>query len=132
MTCDLNDVVANGISVFEGRLDGIEVSVDLAAGLPPVSIDPEQFKRVVVNLIDNAAEAMQDSALKVLNIQTRAGLADTVEIIFADTGCGITAGSRKRSCFSPIFRRRGGEQAGACDRKPYTDGTRRKHSGRGQ
>lgn len=102
VVCDLNDVVANGIAVFEGRLDGIEVNVDLAQGLPAVLIDPEQIKRVVVNLIDNAAEAMQDSALKVLTIQTRAGLADTVEIVFADTGAGVTA-EQKEKLFLPYF-----------------------------
>ncbi len=104
--CDLNDVVRNGVGVFEGRLEGIEVNVDLAPELPPVSIDPEQIKRVVVNLIDNAAEAMQDSALKVLNIQTRPGLADTVEIVFADTGCGITA-EQKEKLFLPWFSTKG-------------------------
>jgi two-component system, NtrC family, nitrogen regulation sensor histidine kinase NtrY len=104
--CDLNDVVRNGVGVFEGRLEGIEVNVDLAPDLPPVSIDPEQIKRVVVNLIDNAAEAMQDSALKVLNIQTRPGLADTVEIVFADTGCGITA-EQKEKLFLPWFSTKG-------------------------
>ena len=104
--CDLNEVVANGISVFEGRLEGIELNVDLAPGLPPVSIDPEQMKRAVVNLIDNAAEAMQDSTLKVLTIQTRAGLADTVEIIFADTGCGITP-EQKEKLFLPYFSTKG-------------------------
>jgi two-component system, NtrC family, nitrogen regulation sensor histidine kinase NtrY len=104
--CDLNDVVATGIAVFEGRLEGIQLNVDLAADLPPVSIDPEQFKRVVVNLIDNAAEAMQDSALKELTIQTRAGLGDTVDIIFADTGCGITA-EEKEKLFLPYFSTKG-------------------------
>lgn len=104
--CDLNDVVRNGVGVFEGRLEGIEVNVDLAPDLPPVSIDPEQIKRVVVNLIDNAAEAMQDSALRVLNIQTRPGLADTVEIVFADTGCGITA-EQKEKLFLPWFSTKG-------------------------
>ncbi len=104
--CDLNDVVRNGVGVFEGRLEGIEVNVDLAPDLPLVSIDPEQIKRVVVNLIDNAAEAMQDSALKVLNIQTRPGLADSVEIVFADTGCGITA-EQKEKLFLPWFSTKG-------------------------
>ena len=33
-------------------------------GLPPVNLDREQFQRVVVNLVDNAAEAMQDSLVK--------------------------------------------------------------------
>src|SRR6202035_2546626 len=71
VTCDLNDIVTSGLGVFAGRLEGIEVNVDLAAGLPQVTIDPEQFKRVVVNLIDNAAEAMQYSPSKILTIQTR-------------------------------------------------------------
>ena len=106
VVCDLNEVVAGGISVFEGRLDGIEVEVDLAAGLPPVLIDPEQFKRVVVNLIDNAAEAMQDSPTKRLMVQTRAGSAETVEIIFADTGCGITP-DQKEKLFLPYFSTKG-------------------------
>jgi two-component system, NtrC family, nitrogen regulation sensor histidine kinase NtrY len=104
--CELNDVVANGLSVFAGRLDGIELNVDLAPGLPPVCIDPEQFKRVVVNLIDNAAEAMQDSPSKVLTIQTRMGLPETVEVIFADTGCGVTP-DQKEKLFLPWFSTKG-------------------------
>jgi nitrogen fixation/metabolism regulation signal transduction histidine kinase len=104
--CDLNDVVASGIAVFEDRLEGIEMHIDFARGLPAVLVDPEQFKRVVVNLIDNAAEAMQDSPSRVLHIQTRAGLAETVEIIFADTGCGITA-DQKEKLFLPYFSTKG-------------------------
>ena len=103
---DLNEVVSTGIAVFEGRLDGIELQVDLAAGLPPVAIDPEQFKRVVVNLIDNAAEAMQDSPEKVLTIQTRHGVAENVEIVFADTGCGVTP-EQKEKLFLPYFSTKG-------------------------
>lgn len=109
--CDLNDIVTNGLGVFAGRLEGIEVNVDLAAGLPLVTIDPEQFKRVVVNLIDNAAEAMQDSPAKILTIQTRAGMGDSgagdmVELIFADTGCGITP-EQKEKLFLPYFSTKG-------------------------
>jgi two-component system nitrogen regulation sensor histidine kinase NtrY len=118
--CDLNDVVTSGLGVFAGRLDGIEINVDLAEGLPLVAIDPEQFKRVVVNLIDNAAEAMQDSASRILTVQTRAGggdgtgersagdrgTGDTVELIFADTGCGITP-EQKEKLFLPYFSTKG-------------------------
>jgi len=102
----LNDVVTSGIGVFADRLEGIEVRVDLAPDLPQVSIDPEQFKRVVVNLIDNAAEAMQESATKILTVQTRAGAGDMVEIIFADTGCGITP-EQKEKLFLPYFSTKG-------------------------
>ncbi len=100
--CDLNEVVLTGMSVFEGRLDGIDVNLDLAPGLPQVSVDPEQFKRVVVNLVDNAAEAMQDSAEKILHVTTRPGIAETVELIIADSGCGITP-DQKDKLFLPYF-----------------------------
>jgi two-component system nitrogen regulation sensor histidine kinase NtrY len=106
VTCELNDVVASGIGVFADRLEGIEVHVDLSPDLPQVSIDPEQFKRVVVNLIDNAAEAMQESPTKILTIQTRAGAGDMVEIVFADTGCGITP-EQKEKLFLPYFSTKG-------------------------
>jgi len=104
--CDLNDVVTMGMNVFESRLEGIEVSVDLAVGLPPVSVDPEQFKRVVVNLVDNAAEAMQDSPLRRLNLVTRASAQETLELIVEDSGCGITP-DEKEKLFLPYFSTKG-------------------------
>jgi two-component system, NtrC family, nitrogen regulation sensor histidine kinase NtrY len=104
--CDLNEIVASGIGVFEGRLEGIELTIDLAGGLPAVMADPEQLKRVVVNLIDNAAEAMQDSPVKILLVQTRPGLGDSAEIVFADSGCGVTA-DEKEKLFLPYFSTKG-------------------------
>jgi PAS domain S-box-containing protein len=106
VVCDLNDVVANGIGVFEGRLEGIRLNLDLAPALPAVCVDPEQFRRVVVNLIDNAAEAMQDSPVKILTVTTRPGAADTVELVFADSGCGITP-DQKEKLFLPYFSTKG-------------------------
>jgi two-component system, NtrC family, nitrogen regulation sensor histidine kinase NtrY len=102
VACDLNEVLLSGMNVFEGRLEGIELTMDLAQGLPQVSLDPEQFKRVVVNLVDNAAEAMLDSPVKLLQVSTRAGEADNVEIVFADSGCGITP-DQKEKLFLPYF-----------------------------
>ena len=58
---DLNEIVESALVVFAGRLDGIDLHKDLTAALPLVNVDPEQFRRAVVNLVDNAAEAMQDS-----------------------------------------------------------------------
>jgi nitrogen fixation/metabolism regulation signal transduction histidine kinase len=106
VTNDLNDVVSMGMNVFESRLEGIEVHVDLAPGLPPVCIDPEQFKRVVVNLVDNAAEAMQDSPLRILHVTTRAAAPETLELIVEDSGCGITP-DEKEKLFLPYFSTKG-------------------------
>ena len=106
---DLNAVVRNGLDVFAGRLDGIDVQTDLAADLPLVNIDAEQMKRVVVNLVDNAAEAMRDSLVKRLYVATRAtpeGAADTVELLVADTGRGVSA-EDKEKLFLPYFSTKG-------------------------
>jgi PAS domain S-box-containing protein len=103
---DLNEVVSNALSVFEGRLDGILVQKELSSALPAVNIDREQFKRVVVNLVDNAAEAMQDSVLKRLYIGTRATEADSVELLVADTGCGVSRDDKEK-LFLPYFSTKG-------------------------
>src|SRR5579863_9839911 len=103
---DLNNVVRNALDVFAGRLDAIDLRVDLAPDLPAVHVDPEQFKRVVVNLVDNAAEAMRDALVKRLLVATRAIGADTVELLVADTGCGISAGDKER-LFLPYFSTKG-------------------------
>ena len=101
---DLNEVVENAMAVFAGRLDGIELRKDLSPGLPQVNIDREQFKRVVVNLVDNAAEAMRDSLVKQLYVGTAAIGADFVELIIADTGCGISHDDKEK-LFLPYFTR---------------------------
>ena len=103
---DLNAVVRNALDVFAGRLDAIDLRVDLAPDLPAVHVDPEQFKRVVVNLVDNAAEAMREALVKRLMVATRATAADTVELLVADTGCGISAGDKER-LFLPYFSTKG-------------------------
>jgi two-component system nitrogen regulation sensor histidine kinase NtrY len=99
-------VVEGALGVFAGRLDGIEVRKDLAAALPQVNIDREQFKRAVINLVDNAAEAMQDSPVKGLSIRTSAPTPESVELLIADTGCGISA-EDKEKLFLPYFSTKG-------------------------
>ena len=99
---DLNEAVRNGLAVFDGRLDGIEVKLDLTASLPLVNIDPEQIKRVVVNLVDNAAEAMQDSIVKHLWVSTRLTDGDSIELVVADSGPGISTEDRSK-LFLPYF-----------------------------
>jgi PAS domain S-box-containing protein len=99
---DLSEVVENALCVFSGRLDGIEVIRDLHPALPPVNIDRDQFKRLVVNLVDNAAEAMRDALVKRLYVGTSALAADIVELTVADTGSGITA-EDKEKLFLPYF-----------------------------
>ncbi|HAX41297.1 MAG TPA: ATP-binding protein [Bryobacteraceae bacterium] len=98
---DLNEVVREGLAVFEGRLEDINVRLALEARLPRVALDRDQFKRVIVNLVDNAAEAMRDAPLRELLVETSVS-GETVELVIADTGCGISTGD-KAKLFLPDF-----------------------------
>ena len=102
---DLNEVTREALAIFHGRLDGIDLRTSFAPDLPPVNLDREQFQRVVVNLVDNAAEAMQDSLVKNLYVATQPG-ADTVELVVADSGCGVSP-DEKEKLFLPYFSTKG-------------------------
>ncbi|MGC2420697.1 MAG: ATP-binding protein [Candidatus Acidiferrales bacterium] len=100
---DLNSIAENALALFDGRLEGITVRRDLAAALPLVKADPELIRRVLANLIDNAAEAMESSPLRYLRVTTRAESdGDAVEIEISDTGHGIPPADKER-LFLPHF-----------------------------
>jgi two-component system, NtrC family, nitrogen regulation sensor histidine kinase NtrY len=100
---DLNEIVESALMLFEGRIQNIRVEKHIDPTLPPVMADPEALRRALANLIDNAAEAMNDSLLRVLSVETSAGeRPGMAEIIVADTGPGITGDMRER-LFLPWF-----------------------------
>jgi two-component system, NtrC family, nitrogen regulation sensor histidine kinase NtrY len=100
---DLNEIVTSALAMFDGRLDGTTVRARLAADLPLVMADVEGMRRVVANLVDNAAEAMQDSPVREVHISTALGdEKETVELVVADTGHGITR-ELKEKLFLPYF-----------------------------
>jgi two-component system nitrogen regulation sensor histidine kinase NtrY len=106
---DINEVIESALSMFNGRLDGIGLHKSLAPDLPKVMADAEAIKRAVANLVDNAAEAMQDSLVREIQISTAlVGSRDAVEITVADTGHGVTR-ELKEKLFLPYFstRKRG-------------------------
>jgi len=101
--CDMNQVVEEALALFAGRLDGITVKRDLEKDLPMVLADHEAIRRALANLIDNAAEAMQGSLLRVLNICTSLSEeGGAVEIEISDTGHGLTDDIRER-LFLPFY-----------------------------
>ncbi|MDR3747268.1 MAG: ATP-binding protein [Acidobacteriota bacterium] len=106
---DINSIVDQALLMFDGRLEGIRVQSFLAPDLPRVQADPDAMKRALVNLVDNAAEALHDSMLKEIHISTALlGERDTVEIVVSDSGHGVTP-DVKEKLFLPYFstKRRG-------------------------
>jgi nitrogen fixation/metabolism regulation signal transduction histidine kinase len=99
---DLNEIVESAMSVFAGRLEGVGVTLELDPDLPTVLADKEQMKRVIVNLVDNAAEAMHNMPVKRLRIGTAQASPEIVELSVTDTGCGVSASEREK-LFLPYF-----------------------------
>jgi two-component system nitrogen regulation sensor histidine kinase NtrY len=100
---DINGIIQSALSMFNGRLEGIRVNTYLAADLPPVMADPNAMKRVIANIVDNAADAMQDSLVREVHISTALiASGDMVEIVIADTGHGVSQ-DLKEKLFLPYF-----------------------------
>ncbi|HEX6732195.1 MAG TPA: ATP-binding protein [Pyrinomonadaceae bacterium] len=103
---DLNEVVIKAVGLYEDRLDGVKITLDLDRNSPTAMLDVEQIKRVFVNLIDNALNALADSQEKLITITTKhdpeRGL---LRAEVADSGQGIAREDFKR-LFQPYFSRR--------------------------
>jgi two-component system nitrogen regulation sensor histidine kinase NtrY len=100
---DINSIVENALAMFNGRLDNIRVQIFLGSDLPKVMADSEAMKRVLANLVDNAAEAMQGALVREIHISTSlVASRDAVEITVADTGHGVTQELKER-LFLPYF-----------------------------
>jgi two-component system, NtrC family, nitrogen regulation sensor histidine kinase NtrY len=99
----INAIVESTLAMFDGRLENISIRKLLAPDLPEVMADPEAIKRALANLLDNAAEAMQDAMFREIQISTALMAShDAVEIIVADTGHGVTRELKER-LFLPYF-----------------------------
>jgi hypothetical protein len=100
---DLNQIIRSAMALFEGRLADVNVQLELASDLPNVMADPEAIKRVVANLVDNAAESLKDSVVREIRIATTLlETRDAVEIEISDTGEGLTS-ETKEKLFLPYF-----------------------------
>ena len=100
---DTNTAVHEALEVFAGRLEGIRLKTSLEQNLPAIRADGPLLRSVIVNLIDNAAEALEDATCREITVTTHLlPESDTVEIIVADTGHGISP-QDKDKLFLPHF-----------------------------
>jgi len=101
--CDINEVIDECVSLVEHQalFHNIQVIKHLQGDLPLAVIDSAQIERVFINMIVNAAEAIEGSGY--LNISTRySKRKDAIEIAFSDNGPGISQEDLKK-IFDPFF-----------------------------
>jgi PAS domain S-box-containing protein len=102
---DLNDVVASAVRVAGAELQGVaEVALQLDRRLPPVPCLAGGLNQVLVNMLVNAAHAVEARAGGCRGlIRVSTALVDGhAEIRVADNGCGIPEPIRAR-IFDPFF-----------------------------
>lgn len=103
---DINRAIENSIAVANSAFaQVVELSVDLG-DVPGIVCDVGSFKLTMLNLIVNAAHAIEDVVGKTgakgrIHIASRLDR-DAVEISIADTGCGIPEQVRAK-IFDPFF-----------------------------
>ena len=105
---DLNEIVRHAVGLYDERLDGVTVETTLDPNLPNAMLDSEQLRRVFVNLIDNASNALSGlDGERAIKITTRFDSGPNLLIAeVVDTGHGIRPDDFKR-LFQPYFSTRG-------------------------
>ncbi|MCE3221844.1 MAG: putative Histidine kinase, contains domain [Nitrospira sp.] len=104
---DLNELVTSCLGFVSSAASqrGTRLHTDLAPDLPLLSVDRQQIKQVLFNLLLNALDAMPDGH-GVISIQTRllplVDGASWVQVRVKDEGCGI-APEHLEHIFDPFF-----------------------------
>lgn len=106
---DLNEIVEDVIALTAHLIQtsGVQLILELGGDIPWVSVDRNQMKQVLLNLIHNALQAMPNGGSLYLSTETRAREGRSwVVISVRDTGSGISAEDRER-IFEPFFTTKG-------------------------
>jgi len=104
---NLAELITETLALYDGIFSDVQIERQFAQGMPLVRLDIEQIRRVIINLVDNAVEAMERKG-RIL-VETQLDRANGVaRIIVADNGPGIPPAERDK-LFLPYYstKRRG-------------------------
>jgi len=102
---DLHQLLNDALALYRDLFAAVRIERRFAAALPQVRVDPEQMRRVVINLVDNAIEATDRTGHIV--IETAHDPANTlVRVTVADDGPGIPPQERDK-LFLPYYSTKG-------------------------
>lgn len=115
----VNEVIGSTVELmsYELRTHNVSLELDLAPGLPPILADPQQLQQVLVNLMNNAYQAMSRAQgggrLRLATRLDGESLPDAraVTITVVDNGPGIAA-TELGHVFEPFYTTREGEGTG--------------------
>ncbi|MDA8078423.1 MAG: ATP-binding protein [Nitrospiraceae bacterium] len=102
---DINDVINHALNIVKNKADffNIKLITDFDPTLARVKADPSQLQQVFLNLIMNAADAVEGKgAITIVTKTLMDGAGDFVEVEVRDTGPGITDENLEK-IFEPFF-----------------------------
>lgn len=104
---DLREFIpqVTGMVAKKAGVNGIEVIEEISDATPPVHGDPGQLQQVLLNLFNNAMDAIstrRGASGGRIRIKTGPKGDKQIEIVVSDNGCGIT-GDNLKKVFSPFF-----------------------------
>jgi two-component system nitrogen regulation sensor histidine kinase NtrY len=98
---DLHGLLDDALALYRGLFSDVEIRTHFATALPKVSADAEQIRRVIINIVDNAIEAVDRRGAIDIETQHDAGNS-LVRIVVADDGPGIPMAERDK-LFLPYY-----------------------------
>lgn len=104
--CKMNNVIRETVSLMKNDLTNSKTKIDFNFDkeVPVIFIDKIQIQQVVLNLLQNAKEAMHENYVKEkrIHIQTKALASETIEVTINDTGPGFSKEIINKA-FMPFF-----------------------------
>jgi two-component system nitrogen regulation sensor histidine kinase NtrY len=99
----LNDIIEETLFLYRDPHRNVTFEFEKKGSIPVFNLDRDQMKRAMINLIDNALDAMKNDGGGKVSIET--SYEESLQIAriqIADTGCGIPA-EEKPKLFEPYF-----------------------------
>ncbi|MFW6457031.1 MAG: ATP-binding protein, partial [Planctomycetota bacterium] len=96
---DFNELVTE--SVNRVSCDDVHLSLSLGENMPPVPVDADLIQQAIINLVDNACQAVKNQSRCRVRVRTLHD-EEKAELIVSDTGQGIDEEVRQK-IFAPFF-----------------------------
>lgn len=88
---NINDVIRSSLGMLEklANFQNVQINLELADDIPPISLDTTQMRSVINNLAVNAADAMPEGGTLTIKTRCDSGIKRVI-IEVSDTGIGIS------------------------------------------